>query len=466
MLSTTFATMRAQNLQKLENLLNKNADLAHEIKDICSSLQPMEFESYYDYYTINTFKRGRSESGHVDLIDLKRREQARYYQRLKTNKNTTTSTDSPSSNKTDNNNLVNQENIDKIGKNVLNNKGNNLLTDIPSSSSNTTKVDLESSPPSSSTSSAGYIKNDSISLRDESSNPMGNNIAITTTIESSLNGINNTATSANKASPLDDEFANMDDDINMNDNDNENDLEETYQDQSAGSVSSSTKNGIEENNISSNNNSQNRNLLAVPDSTPDNNFISKLIGQRGPSEEINGNITKDSIIETTLMNEMKYSEHYRRRSARISKKVEAKKLSDRSSTLNKLTNQFVFDTDESNASQSSSNSDDNVNHKATRRHTRNDDNFTNNNTLSNDNETHILDLYESLVAKSVNPIRRSDWILPPRLRYTADKQLRTRATFTAIKIHELIGTSQMTKILSKFEGGVQGIRTSSRPSTQ
>ncbi|CAI4769224.1 ADI_G0057990.mRNA.1.CDS.1 [Saccharomyces cerevisiae] len=81
-------------------------------------------------------------------------------------------------------------------------------------------------------------------------------------------------------------------------------------------------------------------------------------------------------------------------------------------------------------------------------------------------ETKIQDLYESLVPKILEPRRRSDWILPPKARYTPEKQMRTKPSFKSIKINELVGNKRIRSILSRFEGGVAGIRKRDWDSTQ
>ncbi|CAI4036565.1 hypothetical protein SMKI_15G4130 [Saccharomyces mikatae IFO 1815] len=81
-------------------------------------------------------------------------------------------------------------------------------------------------------------------------------------------------------------------------------------------------------------------------------------------------------------------------------------------------------------------------------------------------ETKIQDLYESLVPKILEPRRRSDWILPPKARYTPEKQMRTKPSFKSVKINELIGNKRIRSILSRFEGGVAGIRKKDWDSTQ
>lgn len=81
-------------------------------------------------------------------------------------------------------------------------------------------------------------------------------------------------------------------------------------------------------------------------------------------------------------------------------------------------------------------------------------------------ETKIQDLYESLVPKILEPRRRSDWILPPKARYTPEKQMSTKPSFKSIKINELVGNKRIRSILSRFEGGVAGIRKRDWDSTQ
>ncbi|QLL32648.1 hypothetical protein HG536_0D01700 [Torulaspora globosa] len=70
----------------------------------------------------------------------------------------------------------------------------------------------------------------------------------------------------------------------------------------------------------------------------------------------------------------------------------------------------------------------------------------------------IRDLYESLVPKVKEPYRRSDWVLPSRNRYTPEKQMRTKHSHEVVKVNELVGTDRIRSVLSKFEGGVAGVR--------
>ncbi|KAL3233526.1 Repression factor of MSEs protein 1 [Nakaseomyces bracarensis] len=78
--------------------------------------------------------------------------------------------------------------------------------------------------------------------------------------------------------------------------------------------------------------------------------------------------------------------------------------------------------------------------------------------LDQESGAHIKDLYESLVEKVIEPNRRSDWVLPPRLRYQPEKQLRTKPVFDTVKINELIANKSIRNIMSRFEGGVAGVR--------
>ncbi|CAR28858.1 ZYRO0F13574p [Zygosaccharomyces rouxii] len=83
---------------------------------------------------------------------------------------------------------------------------------------------------------------------------------------------------------------------------------------------------------------------------------------------------------------------------------------------------------------------------------------TNGATDSQGNVTEIRELYESVIPKVRNPYRRSDWILPPRLRFTPDKRMRTNVIYEKVKLNELVSIDKIQRVLSKFEGGITGIR--------
>lgn len=73
-------------------------------------------------------------------------------------------------------------------------------------------------------------------------------------------------------------------------------------------------------------------------------------------------------------------------------------------------------------------------------------------------EAVIKDLYETIVPKVVQPYRRSDWVLPSRLRYTPEKQMNTKPEFEKVNLSDLISVEKIQRVLSKFEGGLKGIR--------
>lgn len=75
-----------------------------------------------------------------------------------------------------------------------------------------------------------------------------------------------------------------------------------------------------------------------------------------------------------------------------------------------------------------------------------------------DSYARIKDLFESLVPKVRDPYRRSDWILPSKFRYTPEKQMHTKPVFEKVKINELISSTRIRNVLSRYEGGVAGIR--------
>ncbi|KAL6941822.1 hypothetical protein ACO0RG_002960 [Hanseniaspora osmophila] len=77
------------DLGQLLNLANqtsqKKQGINDEIKHFTQTIFPLEFESYFDFYNINNFKKGYSESGVVDVHELKRREHGVYYQKISRN---------------------------------------------------------------------------------------------------------------------------------------------------------------------------------------------------------------------------------------------------------------------------------------------------------------------------------------------------------------------------------------------
>ncbi|GAV55266.1 hypothetical protein ZYGR_0AS05900 [Zygosaccharomyces rouxii] len=83
---------------------------------------------------------------------------------------------------------------------------------------------------------------------------------------------------------------------------------------------------------------------------------------------------------------------------------------------------------------------------------------TSNATDSQSTVTEIKDLYESVIPKVKDPHRRSDWILPPRWRYTPEKKMKTNVIYEKVKLNELVSVAKIQRVLSRFEGGITGIR--------
>lgn len=79
----------SNNLSSLERIKKRRLKLLREAQEIKNSVRPLEFETYYDYYLIHTFKKGVSVSGKVDIDGLRRRKgHGVYYKRIKrTSKN-------------------------------------------------------------------------------------------------------------------------------------------------------------------------------------------------------------------------------------------------------------------------------------------------------------------------------------------------------------------------------------------
>lgn len=281
-------TVKGTRLDRIIQLSRKRRTLNQEIKEFSQTIKPKEFESYHDYFLINTFKKGVSASGHVDLEGLKSRNNGRYYKRIK--------------------------------------RGQNPDTREPNGS-----------------------------------NPNG--------------------------SLSDDE----------NDNDAEDD--EAY-DRNRFFVGDSDDN--------------------EPDQTPPKRVTRAQLAAKKETQKslesqekveqtyknlINGDISVTSIISTVD------SENSIRRSSRLSQK-----------------------SNESSAGESAGSD------------------------MSETAAINIKDLYESLVPKVCEPYRRSDWVLPSKNRYTADKQMHTKPVYEKIKVNELVNTDRVRNVLSKFEGGVAGVR--------
>ncbi|SCV05879.1 LANO_0H17194g1_1 [Lachancea nothofagi CBS 11611] len=70
----------------------------------------------------------------------------------------------------------------------------------------------------------------------------------------------------------------------------------------------------------------------------------------------------------------------------------------------------------------------------------------------------ILDLFESIIPKMVEPVRRSDWLLPNKNRFIPEKFAPVKHTPEQIKINDLIHNSKIRKIMKRFKGGLAGVR--------
>ncbi|CAR22825.1 Rfm1p [Lachancea thermotolerans CBS 6340] len=70
----------------------------------------------------------------------------------------------------------------------------------------------------------------------------------------------------------------------------------------------------------------------------------------------------------------------------------------------------------------------------------------------------ILDLFESIVPKTLEPVRRSDWILPSKCRFIPEKFAPIKHTPEQIRINDLIHNGRIRKIMTRFKGGLAGVR--------
>ena len=70
----------------------------------------------------------------------------------------------------------------------------------------------------------------------------------------------------------------------------------------------------------------------------------------------------------------------------------------------------------------------------------------------------ILDLFETIVPKIIEPVRRSDWLLPSRSRFIQEKFAPIKHTPEQIKINDLIHNGRIRKVMTRFKGGLAGVR--------
>lgn len=294
--SSNFMTS-SDSISTILELKRKRDDLAEQIKVLSHQVNPIEFESYHEYFLINTFRKGISASGHVDIDNLKRKHHGRYYKRIKRGANTTT------------------------------------------------RESVSSSP----------------------------------------------ASSTNSLSEEDDD--------NERDKQNTDDQDQYLYDGDSTIANDESKTGSKR---------RTRAQAAARKETKKSS-PSQDTSEQIEQKLINGDISVASIIPTAKV------EGTRRRSSRLNQRTNEESIAAISGSS------IMSDRDE--------------------------ETFTN-----------IRDLYEALVPKVKDPYRRSDWILPSKQRYTPEKQMQTKPVFEKIKINELVTSGRIRNILSKFEGGVAGVR--------
>lgn len=285
-------------VEDMAELSHKRTKLNEEIKEFSLTIKPIEFESYHDFFMIQTFKKGKSASGHVDIERLRCRNNGLYYRRLKRNlENSAGASNTPATNSA----LSEHEN-DEDEEDERHDPNRFFLADV-----------------------------DKI-------------------LPDSNNGPKKRMTRAQLAAKKESE--------------KESELHEKQVEKQA-----------------------------------------EKQGENSDKTLINCDISVTSIITKGE------SDGSIRRSSRLSQKFSQDSSLDSAGTM-----------------------------------------------VTDANQTQIRDLYESLVPKVKDPFRRSDWVLPSRSRYTPEKQMRTKHSHEIIKVNELVGTDRIRSVLSKFEGGVAGIR--------
>lgn len=372
-------------LSEIKLLLKESQDINAKIQRITDNIVPLEFESYTDYFLINTFKRGKSDSGRVDMLNMKYREYLKYYQKVrKPNRHANSTDDSTFSTRT------NSDRNSDINSNT------NIVTVY--NDTNIASVEATVTPPPSHSSSLEYLHK--LNNPMQSSNDHNNNNNIINNIK------------YGDQTPMDSNSDTVEVD----------ELEDLYDNIPGYNI----KINMVDSNI------RKENILNTPDVTIDSS-------------------------STTIGNN---STGYRRRSSRISKKQEQKRLEEiqkqeqlRKQILNKEASKNLEQSKNNPRKVNSLNDIKYIDHEGNDHESK-----SVREGIQCQQQSDIKDLYESLVPKVKVPNRRSDWILPPRLKYQPEKQMRTKVVVDSIKVHELIDTDRITKVLSRFEGGVAGIR--------
>lgn len=338
-------------------LQDQENKLTEQIKDIVSDIKPLEFESYYDYFIIHSFKKGVSESGKVDIDDLRSREHGRYYKRIKrSDVNSNSNSVPPTSNNDDND-------LDYINTRIKIDPNDNK-SDESGPNRRRTRSQASSAP------IVNMKETD-----DDSDNEDLESLDLSNDERSNSNG----NTSSGELSKINSDFE---------DEENRNVATTDIISVELDTLPSSpdTSDDVEDN-IDKDTDEENKELPKIEEET-----------EKNLEEKENGNDTNGTHIESPLgdsAEEKAVGEH-----------IEKEKEQEQ----------------------------------------------------EEEHELDIHDLYESLVPKVKDPERRSDWILPPRFRYIPEKQMRTKHVHETVKVNELVSMKRIRKVLSRFEGGVAGVR--------
>ncbi|SCU78274.1 LAMI_0A04060g1_1 [Lachancea mirantina] len=70
----------------------------------------------------------------------------------------------------------------------------------------------------------------------------------------------------------------------------------------------------------------------------------------------------------------------------------------------------------------------------------------------------IMALSESIIPKIVEPSRRSDWVLQTKYRFIPEKFTPVKHSPEQLKINDLIHNDRIRKVMTRFKGGLAGIR--------
>ena len=349
-------------LAKIRDLYQHSLKLSGELKQLMSEIKPMEFESYAEYFLIHTFKKGISESGRVNINDVRRKEQQQHYE-------------------------LSSEGTERASRRRI--RRRRLRSENPDGEESEDQELSQSRSP-------------------RSSGASDDNIAVVEVSSPSWDVPQDTL--------------------------NEDRVKEEQDENNREGVSPTSFNtGL-------NANETNVNEDATENVKKDPAKINL----------VSADISTDYVIPppTSENSEAPISV---RRSTRLSEKERLERLKRQEELVRGKEQQKEEKLKRSSPSSSSSSS---TNPGKPRKKARISK------TKTNVKSIEIKDLYEMLVPKVKVPYRRSDWVLPPRLRYTPEKQLRTRAVFNSVKMYELVNTKSVRKILSRFEGGVAGVRKS------